>query len=74
MTAFRLVQIVTRGVTTNVDQAPAATNGDTAFRWDSSDRLWIFNLSTKPLGAGSTDVYRITLADGTSIDFRYTLR
>jgi hypothetical protein len=74
VTSFRLVQIVTGAVTSNVDLAPVATNGDAAFRWDPTAQQWIFNLSTKALAAGSTYVYRITLADGTVIEFRVALR
>jgi hypothetical protein len=74
VTSFRLVQIITGASTANVDAAPASTNGDTAFRWDPTAREWIFNLSTRPLAAGSTYVYRIALADGTAIEFRFALR
>ena len=71
--AFRLVQVITSGGTTNVDAAPASTNGQ-GFRFDPTDQQWIFNLSTKPLPAGATYVYRITLVDATTIEFRFGLR
>ena len=74
VTSFRLVQIITGAATANVDATPASTNGDTEFRWDPTAREWIFNLSTRPLAAGSTYVYRIALADGTAIEFRFALR
>jgi hypothetical protein len=74
VTSFRLVQIITGAATANVDATPASTNGDTEFRWDPTAREWIFNLSTHPLAAGSTYVYRIALADGTAIEFRFALR
>ena len=72
--SFLLIQIVDGTTVTNVSLPPASTTPDTAFRWDPTDRLWIFNLSTKPLSAGKRDVYRIRLAGGSSIVFSFTLR
>ena len=74
VTSFRLVQIITGAAIVNLDATPASTNGDTEFRWDPTASEWIFNLSTRPLAAGSTYVYRIVLADGTAIGFRFALR
>jgi len=48
-----------------VDETVAATNVDTAFRWDGT--LWIFNLSTSGLSAGNTYIYTIALNDGTIV-------
>jgi hypothetical protein len=70
---FALTQIVA-GTVFNVDETVAATNADTAFRWDSSAQQWIFNISTKSLAAGSTYVYTIKLNDGTAIGFQFGLR
>jgi hypothetical protein len=61
---FLLIQIIDGSTVTNVSLPPASTTPDTAFRWDPTDQLWIFNLSTKPLSAGKRYVYRISLADG----------
>jgi len=72
--SFLLIQIIDGSTVTNVSLPPASTTPDTAFRWDPSDRLWIFNLTTKPLSAGKRYVYRITLTDGSTIDFSFTLR
>jgi hypothetical protein len=74
VTSFRLVQIITGGVATNVDQAPLSKTPASAFRWDPVDQQWIFNLDTKDLAAGSTYVYRIGLVDGSTIEFRFALR
>jgi hypothetical protein len=74
VTSFRIVQIITGATTQNVDLPVTSTNGDTAFRFDPTDQQWIFNISTKPLAAGSTYVFRITLNDGSTIDFRITLK
>ncbi len=74
VSTFLLTQIVQGGVTTDVNLAPVSTTPYTAFRWDPTDRLWIFNLSTKNLSAGAIYVYRIDLADGSSIVFRFRLK
>ena len=70
--SFRLVGIITDGVTQNVDQAVASTPPFDAFR--SGSRQWIFNINTKDLDAGSTYVFLITLNDGSSIQFQFTLK
>jgi hypothetical protein len=74
VTSFTLLQVIQGTVTTDVNLEPVSTNPDTAFRWDPAGQQWIFNLSTKGLTAGATYIYRIGLADGTSIDFRFGLR
>jgi len=51
-----------------------STTPDTAFRWSSSDQQWIFNISTKSLTANMTYYYRITLNDGSTIEFHYGLK
>jgi hypothetical protein len=51
-----------------------STTPDTAFRWSSSDHQWIFNLNTKNLSANFTYFYRITLNDGSNIDFHFGLK
>ena len=72
VSSFVLTQIVQGGVTTDVNAVPLSTTPYTAFRWDPIDQLWIFNLSTKNLAAGATFIYRIGLADGSSIVFRFS--
>jgi hypothetical protein len=73
VTSFRLIQTVS-GTTVGTDEAVDSTTPDTAFRWDSTDRQWIFNISTKPLSANVTYAYRIVLNDGSNIDFLYGLK
>jgi hypothetical protein len=41
-----------------------STTPDTAFRWSSTDQLWIFNLSTKNLTNNKTYYYKVTLVGG----------
>jgi HYR domain-containing protein/surface protein with Ig-like domain len=71
---FRLIQVINGLVPTQVDEAVDSGTPDSAFRWDSTDQQWIFNISTKNLGANRTYVYQITLNDGTAIEFQFGLR
>jgi hypothetical protein len=73
VTSFRLLYSI-NGTTENVDEAVVSTTPDTAFRWSSSDQLWIFNINTKNLSSGRTYLYRITLKDNTWIDFQFGLK
>jgi hypothetical protein len=57
-----------------VNEEVVSTTPDTQFRWDSEEQQWIFNLATKNLSSLKTYYYRITLNDGTSIEFRFGLR
>ena len=45
-----------------------------AFRFDPADQQWIFNTNTKPLLPSRTYGYRITLTDGTFIDYQFGLK
>jgi hypothetical protein len=56
----------------SVNEPVDSTTPDTAFRWGGDQ--WIFNISTKSLQSGRTYSYRITLIDGTFIDFRFTTK
>jgi MBG domain (YGX type) len=62
------------GTTTEMDELVDSTTPDTAFRWSSSDQQWIFNISTKSLSPNMTYHYRITINDGSTIEFRYGLK
>lgn len=75
VTGFRIVQVI-NGTATNVNEAPESTTPDAAFRWDPTDRLWIYNLSTKDsfIVVGRTYVFNITLADGSIIPFRFGVK
>ena len=78
--SFKLVQIIRGGVTTNVSLDPVSEKhgkDEGGFRFDDGDRddfFWVFHLSTKDLASDTTYVYRIVLADGSTIDFRFTLQ
>jgi hypothetical protein len=71
---FRLVQVITGTVMNSVNEAVVSTAADPLYRWSASDQQWIFNTNTKGLAANATYVFRITLNDGTNIDFRYGLK
>jgi hypothetical protein len=54
-----------------------STTPDQYFRWSSTDQQWIFNINTKgaPVNQPNvTYVFRITLNDGSVIDFRFGLK
>jgi hypothetical protein len=74
VSTFRLIQTISGTVEALVDLGVDSTTPDTSFRWSSTDQQWIFNVSTKKLDAQKTYVFRITLNDGTWIDFRYGLK
>src|SRR5437016_3852439 len=76
VTSFNLIAIV-HGTTTNVDESPASTTPDTAFRWDPTGQQWIFNISTKsaPVNvANQTYMFQILLNDGSIINFQFGLK
>ena len=64
----------TTGTVANVNEPVASTTPDTAFRWDSTNQQWIFNISTSNLSASTTYKYEITLNDGSTIDFQFGLK
>ncbi len=73
VSSFRLIQ-TSNGTVSDVDEAAVSTTPDTAFRWDASGQQWIFNINTKNLTANVTYLYRITLNDGSTIDFKFGLK
>jgi hypothetical protein len=74
VSSFSLIAAMDGTVQNPVDPTVESNTPDTAFRWDASAQQWIFNISTKPLSAGLTYVYRIVLNDGSTIDFQFGLR
>jgi MBG domain (YGX type)/Bacterial Ig-like domain (group 3)/Beta-propeller repeat len=74
VSSFFLTGIHTGTSSTNVENFVDTNNPDSAFRWDSSNLQWVFNISTSNLAAGSTYVYTITLNDGSTINFQFGLR
>lgn len=74
VSSFRLVRMVTGTAVSSVDEAVISTTPDTDFRWSSTDQQWIFNMATKSMSPTTTYYYRITLDDGTYIDFYFGLR
>jgi HYR domain-containing protein len=69
---FRLVQIISNGIASNVDEAVLSATPDDAFR--SGNQQWIFDINTKNLFAGNTYIYLITLNDGSTIQFQFALK
>ena len=71
---FRLVQKISGTLTETVNEAALSATPDPVFRWDSANQHWIFNMSTDNLAANATYVYRISLNDGTAIQFQFGLK
>jgi hypothetical protein len=71
---FQLVQVINGTVSTYPNEEVASTTPDSDFRWDPTGKLWIFNINTKVLDINKTYVYKVTLNDGSTIDFRFGVR
>jgi streptogramin lyase len=71
--AFQLVQVIP-GTPSSATESISSTTPDTAFRWDATNRQWIFNISTKSLTANNTYVFLITLSDGSTMQFQFGLK
>jgi hypothetical protein len=74
VTSFKLIQTIVGTTVSNVDETPVSTTPDTAFRWDSTNQQWIYNISTKGMTVNTTYVYLITLNDGSTIQFQFGLK
>jgi hypothetical protein len=68
------VLVRTSAGTTDLNEPARSTNPDASFRWDPTALQWVFNLSTSGGTSGLTYFYRITLNDGTDIDFQFGLK
>jgi hypothetical protein len=73
VSSFRLVY-TTNGTSGPVDEPVVSATPDTEFRWSSSDQQWIFNMNTRNLVKNKTYFYRITLNDGSKIEFSFGLK
>jgi hypothetical protein len=73
VTNFKLIK-TTGGVVSGVNETVSSSTPDTAFRWDSTAKQWVFNISTKSLSSSTTYYYEIDLNDGTSILFQFGLK
>jgi hypothetical protein len=71
---FSIYQIISGTLISAVDEDVYSTTPDTAFRWDPSGQQWIFNINNKSYPSNRTYFFRITLNDGTAIDFNYGLK
>ena len=61
-------------VLTSVEENVYSTTPDTMFRWDPSAQQWIFNINNKSYPSNQTYFFRISLNDGTTINFNYGLK
>ena len=67
VSSFKLTATVSGTAVAYPDEDVYSTTPDTAFRWSSTDLIWIFNINTKNSTAGKTYIYTITLNDGTIV-------
>lgn len=74
VTSFKLIRTETNSAAVAVNEDVAATNNDTAFRWSASDRQWIFNIATKGLKGSQRYTYEVSLNDGTTFTFAFSLK
>ena len=80
--SFKLVKIVQNGRSrdVSVDLEGDSWDGDRHgrhphdFRFDPEDLAWEFHLNTRVLDDDGTYFFRITLNDGSAIDFSFTLK
>jgi hypothetical protein len=74
VTSFRLVQTQNGTVVNHVNELPLLLPPSSSFQWNPLLKEWFFVLSTREVVAKKTYSYRISLNDGTSIDFRFGVR
>jgi hypothetical protein len=74
VTSFVLWRTISGTDDNTVNESVVSTTPDTAFRWDPTDKQWIFNINTKDLVKNKTYVYLITLNDTSTIEFRFGLK
>jgi hypothetical protein len=71
---FRLVETVRGGVAQTVNQNVPSLLDPPVFRWDPVLRQWLFVIDTRSFTRLTSYSFRIFLADGSSIPFRFTIR
>ena len=74
VSTFKEIQKIKNGIVQEVNLDVPAVVPPPVFRWSQILRAWIFVIDTRRLADDTTHVFRITLADGTAINFRFSLR
>jgi hypothetical protein len=74
VSSFNLVSVMIGTTSAAITEEIVSTTPYNEFRWSATDQQWIFNLNTKNLSAGKTYIYKITLNDGSAIDFEFGLK
>ena len=74
VSTFKEIQKIKNGIVQEVNLDVPAVAPPPVFRWSQILRAWIFVIDTRRLADDTTHVFRITLADGTAINFRFSLR
>ena len=74
VSTFKEIQKIKNGIVQEVNLDVPAVAPPPVFRWSQILRAWIFVIDARRLANNTTHVFRITLADGTAINFRFSLR
>ncbi len=74
VTNFRLTQIISGGVAQSVNLPVLSKDGSPVFQFETHERAWAFDIALSKLPAGSAFAFRVTLNDGSTIDFAFNLR
>lgn len=75
VTSFRLVQSTTAAGVVVATDAPVPTLfGPSAIVWNSLTQSWLTLIDTRRLARRATHAFRITLNDGSTIDFTFFVR
>ena len=74
VTAFKLVRTVAGGIASDVNQDVPTMTPPPAFRWDPLLQDWFFLIDTRKYRRKTGYEYRISLVDGSSIDFGFRLQ
>jgi hypothetical protein len=74
VTSFRIVQVISGGVVNNVNLPVPSEDRTSMFHFEGHEKAWAFDIEFSKLPAGSAFVFRVTLNDGSTIDFAFNLK
>ncbi len=74
VTSFNIVQIISKGITTNVNLPVPSDDRPPVFRFERGEREWEIHIDIDRLPRGTTFAFRVGLNDGSTIDFRFNLK
>jgi hypothetical protein len=74
VTSFNIVQIISKGITTNVNLPVPSDDRPPVFRFERGEREWEVHIDINRLPRGTTFVFRVGLNDGSTINFAFNLK